>query len=281
MRARFVFAVSCALFVAGSGVGRASALDPDGAESGVLRARREGLDGFCTAPATPLSPRARAMCPMAAQIPQCDAFVAACNDKPLDPDKLPKWRLGSLATLLGSLASGLVWTLVAAAIAVIAVFVVSAIRRARRDVSVATPDPKPATVTPDVVAEALETTSDAELLLQRANEHAQRGELDRAALVYLAAALRALDRRGAIRIARHRTNGEYVRACKDEQATPQLRAIVRAVDRVQFGRLEATPEGITDVAARATWIVRAAVVASMALSARRMHDPGAAARSPQ
>ncbi len=242
----------------------AGGFDPAGADSVVLRARHEGLDDFCTKTSTPLSPRARAMCPMAAQIPHCDAFVAACNDKPPDLDKLPHWNLAWLAGLLGSLASGVVWLLVAVVVGLIAWFVVSAVGRARKDTHLASPSQK-AAVTHDPLAEALDAPSDAETLLQRANEHAQRGELDRAALLYLAAALRALDRRGAIRIARHRTNGEYVRACKETEATPQLRMIVRAVDRVQFGREAPTREAIADVASRAAWIVRAVAMASLVL----------------
>jgi len=258
----------------------ATGLDPSGADSVVLNARNEGLDDFCTKPSTPLSSRARAMCPMAAQIPKCDAFVAACADKPPDLDKLPRWNLGWLANILGSLASGVVWLLVAIVLGLIVWFVASAVGRARRDTRLASPEPK-AAVTPDAMAEALEAPSDAETLLQRANDHAQRGELDRAALLYLAAALRALDRRGAIRIARHRTNGEYVRACKESEATPQLRAIVRAVDRVQFGREAPTREAIADVGARAAWIVRTVALASLVLLACgcSIPDRGPIARS--
>src|SRR5207245_8784322 len=65
--------------------------------------------------------------------------------------------------------------------------------------------------------------SDAELLLARADAHARAGRLEVALYTYLAAALAALDRRGAIRLARDRTNGEYVRACKDGNARPPLR----------------------------------------------------------
>jgi len=259
-----VIAMMLASLAVAAPLARAATLDPAGADSVVLHARHEGLDDFCAKPSRPLSTHARSLCPMAAGIPQCDAFVAACNDKPFDPDKLPRWNLG-LGAALASLAGGVVWLLVAAVIGLIVVFVVSAIGRARKDSRLASsPEPK-ATVVPDPMAEALLAPSDAEALLARASEHALRGELDRAALLYLAAALRALDRRGAIRIARHRTNGEYVRACKDGEAAPQLRAIVRAVDRVQFGHEAPTREAIADVAARAAWIVRAAVVASLLL----------------
>ncbi len=276
-RAEITIFVALTTLASGARLSSAATLDPAGADSTVLRARHEGLDDFCTQPRTPLSPHARAMCPMAAQVPQCAAFAAACEDKPFEPDEAPRWSLG-IAKILGSLASGVVWLLVAVVVGLIAAFVVSAIGRARKDSRLASPPPeRKATVTSDPTAEALSAPSDAETLLQRANEHAQRGELGRAAPLYLAAALRALDRRGAIRIARHRTHGEYVRACKESEAAPQLRAIVRAIDRVQFGHEPPTPEAIADVAARAAWIVRAAVVASLMLvlggCARPDHGP--------
>ena len=132
----------------------------------------------------------------------------------------------------------------------------SAIARAQRDKQKAEkPAARPARALPDPATEALETATDAELLLRQANEHARSGDLDRAAGLYLAASLRALDQRGAIRIARHRTNGEYVRSCKEAEAKPDLRAIVREVDRVHFGRERATAERIADVAARASALV--------------------------
>ncbi len=83
-----------------------------------------------------------------------------------------------------------------------------------------------------------------------------RGELAASMQLYLLASLRALDKRGAVRLAKDRTNGEYVRACTDPGAKPALRDIVREVDRVQFGGEEPTPEGLERAARQAIAIVR-------------------------
>jgi hypothetical protein len=113
------------------------------------------------------------------------------------------------------------------------------------------------------MAEASATEAgDAETLLRRAHGHAAEGKLDLALFTYLGAALHALDERGAIRIARHRTHGEYVRGCGDARARYLLREIVRDVDVVQFGGTEATPDVVAHAASRAVAIVRAAPAAS-------------------
>ena len=89
---------------------------------------------------------------------------------------------------------------------------------------------------------------------------------DRRALsLYLAASLVALERRGALRLAAHRTNGEYVRACRDDAARPELRAIVGQIDRVDFGGEAPTEEAVADVAGRARTLVRAVAVALVVL----------------
>jgi hypothetical protein len=146
-------------------------------------------------------------------------------------------------------------------------FIATAIARTQRDRQAADkPTPRPARAVPDPAAEALATATDAELLLREAEEHARRGDLDGAAALYLAASLRALDDRGEIRIARHRTNGEYVRSCKEAEAKASLREIAREVDRVHFGREHATPERIAEVRSRASAIVTRAATALLAIS---------------
>src|SRR6185437_2696636 len=98
------------------------------------------------------------------------------------------------------------------------------------------------TAVPDTPA--IEVTDD-EKLLALADDHARAGRLEQALQVYLAASLRALDRRGAVRWTRDRTNGEYARACTEEPSRGPLREIVREVDRVQFGRVPPAPEVVT------------------------------------
>ena len=99
--------------------------------------------------------------------------------------------------------------------------------------------------------------SDAESLLRMAADHAAGGRLDLALYTYLGAALRALDDWGAIRIARHRTHGEYVRGCTETSARPPLRDIVREVDGVRFGGMDATRDAVDRAGSRAVSIVRA------------------------
>ena len=63
-----------------------------------------------------------------------------------------------------------------------------------------------------------------------------RGDLRTALFGFLHASLRALDVRGAIRIERDRTNGEYVRSCADEGARPNLRNGELTAFRMRFWR---------------------------------------------
>src|SRR5262249_32336721 len=153
----------------------------------------------------------------------CDGFVQACKadealkDAPKPPPKSNDTKFGDwLASMMATFGQIALWLLVVGIVVAIAIPVVQAIMKGRRDKAVADPPP-PLTPTPEatIVQEELEQISDAELLLRRGEDLLRRGDLDRATLTFLHAALRALDQRGAIRLARHRTHGEYVRGCKD------------------------------------------------------------------
>ncbi len=248
-------------------VADAKPFDPAQADALVAEARDAGADGFCKSPDRPLSLQARSLCPLAHEVKGCEGLVAACDEDPLPkkpPSDGPRWDWGSLGGILAGLANALVWILVALAVGVLVVFIVRAIERGRRDKEAKEPAPaRPAQIVADPAASALVTMTDAELLLRQAEEHAHRGELDRATALYLAASRRARDGRGATRRARHRTNGEYVRACKEADAKPDLRAIVQEVDRVEFGRDHATPERTAQVATRARAIVVRAAGAAL------------------
>ena len=226
----------------------------------VVNARRDGNYTFCSTPKRPFKARQLELCSMAKELQDCEGLVAACKGELREPaksDRSSAWS--SIVEALGYLAKMLVWLLVLAAIALIAYPLIRAILRARRDQAVADA-PRPLNVavsaerTPPPEAE---TISDAELALREADDHARRGELARALSLYLAASLAALDRRGAIRLARHRTNGEYVRSCGEDAARQPLREIVREVDKVEFGKNAPTPEAVAEVATRAGGLVRA------------------------
>jgi len=253
-------------------------------------ARREGHYTFCETPHMPLTPREEELCPLAQRVDGCEGFAAACRGElggkagrsgETPEETSTKHREPSsheIPGALGALAQGLVWLLMIAVVVAVAVPLVRAILRSRRDKALADA-PKPPNVAVATVVEPppqAEAISDAEAALRDADAHARRGELTRALGLYLAASLAALDRRGAIRLARSRTNGEYVRSCAEDQSKTALREIVREVDRVEFGHLAPTAEGVARIASRATTVVRSSAgggggrgvssIATMALS---------------
>lgn len=247
----------------------AATLDPTQASRQVDDAMRENDYRFCREPREPLSSDAKALCGHATEIKDCAGFATACAAPPPPPATPPWWLrwlgLVHLPEILGTIAHVIVWLLVAALVVVVLIPIVRALARMRRG----TPEPdRPAgktSPTPEAAVLADLPQSDEETLLAKAGELARAGDLRGSLQLYLAASLRALDRRGALRITRDRTNGEYVRACGDTAAKPALREIVREVDRVQFGGDTATEDGVRRAAERAVAIVRA-VPAALALA---------------
>jgi hypothetical protein len=260
----------------------------------VEAARQDAKYTFCTSPKLPLSPRQRALCPVASQVDGCEGLVAACKADASSAAEAAKRHAEAqreksspakqLVAALGSIAQGLVWLLIALVVAALAFPLIRALLRARRDKAVADAPARPNVATPALRAPPPppEAIPDAEAALRDADDHARRGELSRAMSLYLAASLAALDRRGAIRLARHRTNGEYVRFCAEEASRTPLREIVREVDRVEFGKLAPTGEGVANVASRATAVVRASatvltlLLAFVALGCGGAHRTGGA-----
>jgi hypothetical protein len=240
-------------------------MDPSHAQADVDAAMRAHAYPFCRAPHTPLSPDARELCPHASDIPDCAGFAAECAKTSTPSWSLPKWwGMFALPSFLGVLFQVLVWLVVAALVLAILVPVVMAIVRFRRRDDSRAAEEKPATATAEPLAEIV-ATGDEESLLVRADELAARGQYGAALQLYLAAGLRALDKRGALRIAKDRTNGEYVRSCADPEAKPALRDIVREVDRVQFGGEPATRDAAARAAQRAIAIVKAVPLALLVL----------------
>jgi hypothetical protein len=210
-----------------------------------------------------MSRRAAALCRHAAAIQGCDGFAAACARANPEPPasshalvQLPGW--------LGALTKGIVWLLVAALFLAILVPIARGLGRLRRE-GAPEPDDDAEPAQPDAVPPPPPIT-DEEALLARADELARSGEGAAALELYLAASLRALDKRGAVRIARDRTNGEYVRACSDGEARAALRGIVGEVDRVQFGGERAAPEALARAGRCAATIVRSASAALVVLA---------------
>lgn len=229
-------------------------------------ANASGSYTFCTKPKKPMLPRHAELCPLADEVEACSGFAKACSDQQ-EPTP-PAW-METLARLLAPIAPFLLWGVLVVIVLAIAVPIVLALLRARRELR-----SKRETVAANVadVLEVLpvpvEVVDDAEAALRAADEHARRGDGLRAVSLYLAASLVALERRGAVRRAKHRTNGEYVRTCSDPEAKPALRDVVREVDRATYGRQVPSSEVVARVAERATRIVRqAAAIATTLLLA--------------
>ena len=229
----------------------------------VEAARAEGKYAFCTDPPKPLLHRQRSLCSLAETVPDCAALREACQTTPKKKETA-SW-IRALAAWIAPVAKVVLYLLVLAIALVVAVPLIRALLRRRRTERV-----KPladrtniAALLPD--ARTAEGSNDPEATLAEADAERRRGDDRRALGLYLAASLAALDRRGVLRLGRHRTNGEYVRACRDEAARPDLRAIVSQVDRVDFGGEAPTEESLTDVAGRARGLVRAAIVTGVAL----------------
>lgn len=219
---------------------------------------------FCTDPPRPLSRHARRLCPLAQDVPDCEPLRAACATD--DAANKPEPWLVDLLSALAPFAKFLLYGLVLAIVAVVAIPLFHALHRWQRSERVApladranVAEPwSPPTPAPDAAI-------DPERTLAAADASHEAGDDRRALALYLAASLSALDRRGALRLGRDRTNGEYVRACKDDDARPALRAIVLEVDRADFGGVAPTPTAVGEVATRARALVRAAAIATTLL----------------
>ena len=137
----------------------ASALPPGSltAPRDVELARQDPKYTFCSAPKLPLSPRQRALCPLASQVDGCEALVAACKSDASSAEEAERRRRNAeresgtwrqLVGALGFLAQGLVWLLIALVIAAIAFPLVRALLRARRDKALADAPVRPNVAAP-------------------------------------------------------------------------------------------------------------------------------------
>jgi hypothetical protein len=240
-----------------------AALDPAHAQADVDAVMRDKQYPFCREPHKPLSLEARRLCSQATSIPSCEGFGAACAelDEPTSPPP-SWWNWFRLPPFFGAATQVVVWLLVAVLVVAILIPIARGLSGLmHRGQKIAPePDAPPVAAPPAVPADVLSLT-DEEEILTRADALVAQGNFAAALQLYLLASLRALDKRGVVRIARDRTNGEYVRACTDPGTKPALRDIVREVDRVQFGHEEPTREAVGRAAHRAVAIVRALPVA--------------------
>lgn len=263
LRRRFVVvALGTALVTVAGG---AEALVPAAASGQVAEARKKD-DAFCQRPTTPLRHNLP-LCPYAEMVPDCGGFESACADalKPRKPpdlgwlEKLARFfaKFGQLFEGLGAIAQVVVWAAVIALVVVMAYPLIKAFLQRRRRGDADLEGKKKKAEVAEAPLEELLDKGDEQALLARAEAALAAGDLVAALHAFLAATLRALDRRGALQIARDRTNGEYVRQCQDEAARATLKELVREVDRVQFGAYQAEQDRVRGLGQRAAAIVRA------------------------
>lgn len=216
-------------------------------------ARQDTSYTFCKSPGR-LNPRARELCPLASEIDDCKGFAKAC-DRHDAPKPAPSW-LETVLRALTAISGVLVWVVIVGILLAILVPVFLVLRRGRTAKDATGPAAQTgATATRVVPEEVVGKPSDA--IFGLAEAELARGELHRALYLFLAASLTALDERGAIRVARHRTNGEYVRSCNDRDLREPLREIVDAVDRVEFGHAAPSRDEVVRIGQRAARIVKA------------------------
>lgn len=253
-----------------------AALDPSRANADVSRSVAERGYAFCRDPGEPLSYRARALCGHASQIPDCQGFAAACaradkasGEHPARGASDPSGAAASVLAILGAISRMAVWLLVAAVVLAVLFPIARGLARMRAsergDGNAGDRGPAPPQ---RHGAPALDEAAGIEesVLLARADDLARQGHGAPALELYLAAALRALHKRGAVRMSPDRTNGEYVRLCTDATAGPALVGIVRDVDHVKFGGQDASLDVVSRTARSAAAIVRALPVAILALA---------------
>lgn len=251
-----------------------------GADLDPARANAEATEAiaaqhaYCEHPQTPLPESALPLCEYDS-VPDCQAFKDAC-DEALHRTPPSPWLskiFGPIGKALDRIFNGFsavaLWILAGVVAILILYPILQSLAEGRR-----VPGPSPLDPLgpqgPNKMRNAPELASlskedDPERLLLEADQLVREKELDRALYRYLHAALLALDKRGAVRIAKGTTHGEYVRACSDAEARPPLRDLVREIDSVRFGGREPSEGGVSVARERATWIVRHAAALATVL----------------
>jgi Domain of unknown function (DUF4350)/Domain of unknown function (DUF4129) len=186
---------------------------------------------------------------------------------------------------LAGAAQVLLWIVLGGALAAIVFAIVRSLGGGRdRD----EPALKPSEAAAEVAAAMrgpIET--DVERLLALARAHAERGDFDRALDFLYAALLRRLEGDGLIRVRPWRTNGDYLRDLRARgDLHASVRAIVREIERVQFGAAQASShlyssllDRVTPLVTRVLAVVSLAVVLG-ALASCSSHRRGAWDDSP-
>ena len=130
--------------------------------------------------------------------------------------------------------------------------------------------------------------TDVERLLRRAQASAQKGEYAKAVEDAYAALLRRLDGEGLIEIHPSRTNGDYVRSLHERpELRKDVRAIVRDVERVQFGDTAPSAQifqlvfdRVVPIATRAIAVLLLLFAAGSVTSCNRLKEPPKGSTTP-
>ncbi len=174
--------------------------------------------------------------------------------RPLDPNREIEDDYGPVVGSVGPLAHVLLWVIVGAMlILVLAQLRGPSIRRSSPVQPGAEAD-APQDTGSQPLARATET--DVERLLARAQRRAEQGELAEAIDDGHAALLRCLSERGRIELHPSRTNGDHVRALRDDPGLfAATRDVMRVVERVQFGHALPSSPQVVELLARVRAVV--------------------------
>ncbi len=253
------------LALATLGANAHAALDPEKGGPALRAEAHEHPPAFC-AKGAQLGPDAQRFCPLVEDGLECPALADVCHTAKAPAPPVEAEPPSDARSSFDAIGYIVFWLLVAVLALALGSSAALAIVRARRERAALGPAERGKEQTP-ARREATGPRAPRDLLGE-ARAHEDSGDHEAALYMYLDAALRALDERGAIRIASDRTNGEYVRTCRERDARDALRALVTAVESVKFGGIAATSAHTESARKRATKLVRGAAVAlAIALAA--------------
>lgn len=218
-------------------------------------ASAEAAAPFCAHPPKPLKDEQRRLCPYATELPRCEAFVEACRGEPLSKPPDLSW-LAPLGAVVRVVLMVLAAALVLGVLYVIVVALRKVIRERNRGEEGAKSPVKVVAIAEAAAPPPVALSGDsAAALLARADALLAAGDTALALSHYLAASLRSLDEKGFLRIARSKTNGEYLRAIQDGDFRRAVAPMVRAVDRAEFGKVAASADEVAALGDAARAIV--------------------------
>lgn len=246
------------------------ALDPEAGEQAVSE-QIGSVPFYCQFPPEPIDPSSEPLCRYAKSLPDCSALERACERSRTlfasreDDEEKEKGGL-RVPESVRALAGSAIWALLALTVFGALAFIVFSFVRVRREKLEGDAEPRVPGDWMDDAYAADRPLAPSRVLLAQADHHFASHDLEHAATAYLSAGLAALSERGAIQIARDRTNGEYLRECSIDSAKPLLRELAREADEVQFGARGTTADAVARARHAAHTLVGLAILLLAALS---------------